>query len=140
MRRPSEIAMKKLIFLLLAAASTSVLAQTFPSKPIRFVSAFAAGGTTDIMARLLADRLRDQVGQPVRVENRPGAGGNIGSDYVAKSAPDGYTLLMGANGPLAVNVSLFSSMPFDPRRDFVPIVQITSAPLVVVVPAGSPIA
>ena len=114
-------------------------AQPYPSKVIRFVSAFAPGGTTDILARLLADKLREQVGQPVIVENRPGAGGNIGSDSVAKAAPDGYTLLMGASGPLAVNVSLFTNMSFDPRRDFVPIIQITAAPLVLVVPTASPI-
>ena len=114
-------------------------AQPYPSKVIRFVSAFAPGGTTDILARLLADKLREQVGQPVIVENRPGAGGNIGSDSVAKAAPDGYTLLMGASGPLAVNVSLFTNMSFDPRRDFAPIIQITAAPLVLVVPTASPI-
>jgi len=128
-------------FLVLTALLPALAAQAqpYPSKPIRFVSAFAPGGTTDILARILADKLREQVGQPVIVENRPGAGGNIGSDYVAKAAPDGYTLLMGASGPLAVNVSLFASMPFDPRRDFVPVVQITAAPLVLVVPANSPI-
>jgi tripartite-type tricarboxylate transporter receptor subunit TctC len=121
------------------AAGAQAQQPAYPAKPIHFVSAFAAGGTTDILARLLADKLRERVGQPVVVENRPGAGGNIGSDYVAKSAPDGYTLLMGASGPLAINVSLFASMPFDPRRDFVPIVQITAAPLVLVVPSASPI-
>jgi tripartite-type tricarboxylate transporter receptor subunit TctC len=129
-------------FIVLTAALLPALAahaQPYPSKPIHFVSAFAPGGTTDILARILAEKLREQVGQPVIVENRPGAGGNIGSDYVAKAAPDGYTLLMGASGPLAVNVSLFASMPFDPRRDFVPVVQITAAPLVLVVPANSPI-
>jgi tripartite-type tricarboxylate transporter receptor subunit TctC len=128
-------------FLVLTALLPALAAhaQPYPAKPIHFVSAFAPGGTTDILARILAEKLREQVGQPVIVENRPGAGGNIGSDYVAKAAPDGYTLLMGASGPLAVNVSLFASMPFDPRRDFVPIVQITAAPLVLVVPAGSPI-
>jgi tripartite-type tricarboxylate transporter receptor subunit TctC len=129
-------------FIVLTAALLPALAahaQPYPSKPIHFVSAFAPGGTTDILARILAEKLREQVGQPVIVENRPGAGGNIGSDYVAKAAPDGYTLLMGASGPLAVNVSLFASMPFDPRRDFVPVVQITAAPLVLVVPASSPI-
>src|SRR5258706_10517199 len=110
-----------------------------PYKPIHFVSAFAAGGTTDILARVLADKLRERVGQSVVVENRPGAGGNIGSDYVAKAAPEGYTLLMGASGPLGIKISLFASMPFDPRRDFVPIVQITAAPLVLVVPSASPI-
>ena len=112
-------------------------AQTYPSKPIHFISAFAPGGTTDILARLLAEKLREQVGQPVIVENRPGAGGNIGSAYVAKASPDGYTLLMGASGPLAVNVPLYANMSFDPRRDFVPIIQIASAPLVLAVPADS---
>lgn len=125
-----------LVFAMLTSAAG---AQTYPSRAIHFVSAFAPGGTTDILARVLAEKLREQVGQPVIVENRPGAGGNIGSNYVAKAAPDGYTLLMGASGPLAVNVSLFASMPFDPRRDFVPVVQITGAPLVLVVPADSPI-
>jgi tripartite-type tricarboxylate transporter receptor subunit TctC len=137
---PEEVPVARTVLLLAAALlALPAAAQTYPSKPIRFVSAFAPGGTTDILARLLADKLREQVGQPVLVENRPGAGGNIGSDYVAKAAPDGYTLLMGASGPLAVNVSLFATMPFDPRRDFVPIVQITAAPLVLVVPAASPI-
>ena len=131
----------RILFVMLAALAfwPDAAAQPYPSKPIRFVSAFAVGGTTDILARLLADKLREQVGQPVVVENRPGAGGNIGSDFVAKSAPDGYTLLIGASGPLAVNVSLFQNLPFDPRRDFVPIIQITAAPLVVVVPPSSPI-
>src|SRR5258705_4241841 len=129
-----------ILALLSALLAADALAQAaYPFKPIHFLSAFAAGGTTDILARLLADKLRERVGQPVVVENRPGAGGNIGSDYVAKAAPDGYTLLMGASGPLAINVSLFSNMPFDPRRDFVPVVQITAAPLVLVVPATSPI-
>src|SRR5260221_2785148 len=122
-----------ILALLSALLSVDARAQAaYPYKPIHFVSAFAAGGTTDILARLLADKLRERVGQSVVVENRPGAGGNIGSDYLAKAARDGYTLLMGASGPLAINISLFASMPFDPRRDFVPIVQITAAPLVLV--------
>jgi tripartite-type tricarboxylate transporter receptor subunit TctC len=125
--------------LVLAFGILPANAQPYPSRTIHFISAFAPGGTTDILARVLAEKLREQVGQAVIVENRPGAGGNIGSAYVAKAEPDGYTILMGASGPLAVNVSLFASMPFDPRRDFVPIVQIAAAPLVLVVPAGSSI-
>src|SRR5258706_4113020 len=117
--------LRKLLAAALMFVAFAAHAQSYPSKPIRFVSAFAAGGTTDILARFLADKLREAVGQPVVVENRPGAGGNIGSDYVAKSPPDGYTLLMGASGPLAVDVSLVLSMTFDPLLDVVSIIQIT---------------
>ena len=130
------IVVRTIAVLVFALLTFPVGAQTYPSRTIHFVSAFAPGGTTDILARILAEKLREQVGQPVIVENRPGAGGNIGSNSVAKAAPDGYTLLMGASGPLAVNVSLFATMPFDPRRDFVPVVQVTEAPLVLVVPAA----
>src|SRR5258706_4808770 len=101
-RSSREVIVVRTIAVLVFAMLTSpVGAQTYPSKAIHFISAFAPGGTTDILARVLAEKLREQVGQPVIVENRPGAGGNIGSNYVAKAAPDGYTLLMGANGPLA---------------------------------------
>jgi tripartite-type tricarboxylate transporter receptor subunit TctC len=103
------------------------------------VSAFAPGGTTDVLARLVGEKLREAWGQPVVVDNRPGAGGNIGTDLVAKAPPDGYTLLMGATGILAVNLWLFEKLPYDPRRDFAPVVHVASAPLVVVVAAGSPL-
>jgi len=86
----------------------------YPARSIRFVVAFPPGGGTDIIARSIAQKLAERLAQQVLVDNRPGAGGNIGTDIVAKSAPDGYTMLMGSAGPLAINGSLFASMPFDP--------------------------
>ena len=98
-----------------------VLAQpAYPTKPIRLIVPFAAGGTTSILARLLADRMSQSIGQPIVVDNRPGAGGNVGMDLVAKAEPDGYTILMGPIG-LAINPALYSKMPFDPLKDLAPI-------------------
>ncbi len=96
-------------------------AQQYPSKPIKIIVPFPVGGIADIYSRLIGNRWSETLGQPVVVENRTGAGGNIAADMVAKSAPDGYTLVMGSLGTHAVNVSLFSKMPFDPVRDFAPI-------------------
>jgi tripartite-type tricarboxylate transporter receptor subunit TctC len=101
--------------------SFSAFAQNFPSKPIRIVVPFPAGGIADIYSRLIGNRWSELWGQPVVVENRPGAGGNIAADLVAKSAPDGYTLVMGSIGTHAVNVTLFSKLPYDPVRDFAPV-------------------
>jgi len=108
-------------------------ADAYPSKPIRFVVAFPPGGGTDIIARSIAQKLAERLAQQVVVDNRPGAGGNIGTDIVAKSAPDGYTMLMGSAGPLAINASLFASMPFDPVRDLAPVTLAASTPNVLVV-------
>jgi tripartite-type tricarboxylate transporter receptor subunit TctC len=108
-------------------------AQGFPSKPVRIVVAFTAGGTTDIIARLVGAQLERRWGQPVVIDNRPGAGGNIGADHVVKSPPDGYTLLVGSVGPLAVNVSLYRNMPYDPRRDFAPVTLLAGVPNVLIV-------
>jgi tripartite-type tricarboxylate transporter receptor subunit TctC len=105
----------------------------FPARPVRIVVAFTAGGTTDIIARLVGQRLSEMWGQPVVIDNRPGAGGNIGTDHVVKSAPDGYTLLIGSVGPLAVNVSLYRNMPYDPRRDLAPVTLIAGVPNVLIV-------
>ncbi len=96
-------------------------AQQYPAKPIKIIVPFPVGGIADIYSRLIGNRWSETLGQPVVVENRTGAGGNIAADMVAKSAPDGYTLVMGSLGTHAVNVSLFSKMPFDPVRDFAPI-------------------
>ncbi|HUP29915.1 MAG TPA: tripartite tricarboxylate transporter substrate binding protein [Usitatibacter sp.] len=101
---------------------------------------YPAGGPLDIVARLLAQKVAENTGQPVIVDNRPGAGGNIGADLVAKAAPDGYTLLMGAVATHAINPALYAALPFDPARDFVPIIQVASTPNVLVVNPAIPAA
>ena len=110
----------------------------WPSKPINYVVPFAAGGTTDVLGRLIGQRLSVALGQPVVVENRAGAGGNIGSDYVAKAAPDGYTLVGGTISSHAINVSLYPRMPYDPVKQFQPVALIGTLPNVLVVNADSP--
>jgi tripartite-type tricarboxylate transporter receptor subunit TctC len=107
-------------------------AQNYPAKPIRMYTPYPPGGTTDILARIFGAKMQEAWGQPVVIEAKPGAGGNIGADFVAKSPPDGYTILMGASGPLAINASLFSKLPYDPAKDFAPIVLSASVPLVLV--------
>ena len=115
-------------------ATGPVVAQSaWPAKPVRIVVPFAAGGTTDILARALAPELTKAFGQSFIVENRAGAGGNIGADIVAKSAPDGYTLLMGTVGTQSINKSLYSKMPYDPQKDFQPITLVAGVPNVMVV-------
>ncbi len=96
-------------------------AQNYPTRPVRFIAPFAAGGALDTLTRTIAARMQDSWGQPVLVENRTGAGGNIGADLVAKAAPDGYTLVMGTIATHAINVSLYSAMPYDAVRDFAPV-------------------
>jgi len=107
--------------LLSLSISFPAFAQTYPARPIRIVVPFPAGGIADIYSRLIGARWSESWGQPVVVENRTGAGGNIAADLVAKSAPDGYTLVMGSIGTHAVNVTLFSKLPYDPVRDFAPV-------------------
>ena len=123
---------------LAAAIAAPVQAQDkYPSKLVRLVVPFAAGGSTDIVARALGQELSTQIGQPVIIENKPGAGGTIGSDYVAKSPPDGYTLLIGTVSTHGAAVSLYEKLPYDPTRDFVPITEIATIPNLVVVNAAS---
>jgi len=110
-----------------AALPLTAVAQAYPAKPIRIVVPFPAGGIADVYARIVGARVTEAWGQPVVIENRAGAGGNIGADAVAKSAPDGYTLVMSALGPHAVNVSLFAKMPYDPVRHFSPIALVLEA-------------
>ena len=107
----------------------------WPSKPVKIVVPFAPGGTTDILARAMAPELSKAFGQSFIVENRAGAGGNLGSDIVAKSAPDGYTILMGTVGTHGINVALYEKMPFDPVKDFAPITLIAGVPNVMVMNA-----
>jgi len=111
--------------------------QPYPSKPIKIVVPFAAGGAVDVVARVVGQRVSEQVNQPVIVDNKPGGHANIGADFVAKAPPDGYTLLLGANG-LASNMTLHKNLPFDTLRDFAPVAAVGYAPLVFVVPTGSP--
>jgi len=110
-----------------------VRAQPYPSKPVRVVVTFPPGSTPDIVGRTLAMRLQESMGQPFVVENRAGAGGNIGADAVAKASPDGYTLLVSTNGVFAINKALYKAMPFDPDKDLVPISLLATAPQMLVV-------
>jgi len=122
----------------LLLAGTLAHAQSYPAKPIRIVVPFPAGGIADLYGRLIGTRVSEHWGQPVLVENRTGAGGNIGADAVAKSPADGYTLVMGTFGTHAVNVSLFASMPYNPVRDFAPIALVLEAEGLLVVHPGVP--
>ncbi|OZI71834.1 Bug family tripartite tricarboxylate transporter substrate binding protein [Bordetella genomosp. 12] len=110
----------------------------YPDHPVTLVVPFPPGGPTDAMARRLAEGLKDQLGQTVVVENRGGAGGNIGAEYVARAKPDGYTLLFGTSGPLAINVSLYKNQGYDPRTSFTPIVRIGHLPNILVVHPSVP--
>jgi tripartite-type tricarboxylate transporter receptor subunit TctC len=109
------------LYALLLAAPAAIAQQNYPQKPIRYVVPFPSGGIADVFARIIGGRLSQAWGQPVVVENRAGAGGNIGAEIVAKSAPDGYTILMGSIGTQALNASLYSKMPYDSAKDFTPI-------------------
>ena len=123
---------RRLAIAALALAPLLAPAQGFPSKPVKIVVSFTAGGTTDILARFLAQNLSDRYKQPVVVENKPGAGGNIGTELVVHSPPDGHTLLVGSVGPIAVNPSL-KQLPYDPQKDLVAVAQIADVANVLVV-------
>ena len=121
------------------AAAPMAGAQAYPAKPIRIVVPFPPGGATDILARAVAQKLTDAWGQAVVVDNRPGAGGNIGSEIVAKAAPDGYTLEMGTVGTHAINASLYAKMPYDHVKDFAPVILVAGVPNVLVVNPTLPV-
>ena len=120
-------------------AAGAATAQPFPSKPVRLVSPYPPAGVNDLLARILAPKLSEFLGQPVVVENRAGATGNIGAEIVARSPADGHTLLMGQAGNLTINVSLMAKMPFDPVRDFAPITLVAATPNVLVVHPSLPV-
>src|SRR5258706_6565889 len=136
------IAFSPMKFLLAALASTVIFAaahaQDYPAKPVRIVVPYSAGGNADILGRTLAQKLGDALKQPFVVENRAGANGGIGTDLVAKSAPDGYTLLVTASGPIVVNPTLYANVPYDPVKDFAPISQCAVYQYVLVTLAASP--
>ena len=113
--------------------------EAFPTRPIKFVVPYAAGGATDTTARLISKELTALLGQPVIVENKAGAGGNIGTDYVAKSAPDGYTMLLAYTGPMAINPTLYDSLPFKPKQDFAPVTLLAQAPQILGVHPSIPV-
>ena len=125
------------LLLLLAATAGPAWSQGFPNKPIRMVVTFPPGGAPDILARLFSDKA--QLGQPVVIDNKPGAGGNIGADFVAKAPADGYTLVMGTVGTHSINGALYSKLPYDMVRDFAPVAHVASAPNLLVVTNDLPV-
>ncbi len=127
-----------LISIVLAAAQVPALAQTYPAKPVRLINAFAPGGASDVVARNFAAKLTESMGQQVTVENRVGAGGNIASEFVARSPADGYTILMGTLF-LATNQSLYSRLTWDPQKDFAPVSMVTASPLILCVHPSLPV-
>jgi len=128
-----------LVALIFGGANLTAFAQEWsPSKTIKIIVPIV-GSTNDVLARIVAPKLSEAMGQPVVVENKPGAGGNIGADFVAKSPPDGHTLLIGYNGPLAINVGLFDKMPYDPVKDLAPITLAVATPQYLVVNPALPI-
>ena len=133
MMRVIRVAAACLLAWAAAGGCNGVWAQAYPAKPIKIVVTFPLGGAPDILARLFGAKMQENWGQPVVVDNRPGAGGNLGADYVAKSPADGYTLVMGTVGTHAINPSLYSKMPYDPLRDFAPVILVAQTPNLLVV-------
>ena len=136
---PIRITRRSLLAGLAAAAlPLGALAQNFPTKPITIIVPFSAGGTTDILARIVGQGLHTELGQPFVVDNRAGAGGNIGASLAAKAPADGYTLFMGTVGTHAINQSLYKKMPFDPVKDFAPLSRVATVPNLLVAHASQP--
>ncbi len=121
-----------------AVAPVLAQAPAYPAKPVRVVVAFTAGGTTDILARAVTQQLSERLKQPFVIDNKPGGGGNIGTESVVRAAPDGYTLIVNSVGPMAVNQTLYKNLSYDPLKDLVPIVQIADVPNVLVVHPSVP--
>ena len=125
--------------MLLTLAATAAQAQAYPARPIRFVVPYAPGGPLDLIARAIGQKLTEVTGQAVVVDNKPGAGGNIGADIVAKAAPDGYTIVMGAVATHAINPTLYPKIPYDPVKDFTPVAMVAVVPNVLVVNPALPV-
>jgi tripartite-type tricarboxylate transporter receptor subunit TctC len=126
------------VFVMWVAAVPCGFAQSYPVKPVRIVAPFAPGSTIDIIGRIISPRLSEALGQPVLVENRPGAGGAVGMDAVAKASPDGHVLVIGALGPMAMNPALYPKTPFDPVRDFAAVTLLATGPVVIAVHPSVP--
>ena len=134
-----KVRLAPLVVLALACLVPATLAaQGYPVRPLRLVVGFAPGGSTDVTARILAERLSTTLGQQMIVDNRSGAGGNIGADIVAKSNPDGYTVLMATTGVMAFNHYLYAKLPYSAEADLAPVTQVGSLPLILIVPASLP--
>jgi tripartite-type tricarboxylate transporter receptor subunit TctC len=133
--------MRRLLLALLAVllAAAPAGAQTYPSKPIRLVVGYSAGGGNDLIARIVAARLQEKLGQPVLVDNKPGAQSIVAAELVAKAPPDGYTLLMAPSGPMTINPAVYAKLPYAPDKDFAPISLLAEFPLLLVVGADQPI-
>jgi tripartite-type tricarboxylate transporter receptor subunit TctC len=126
-----------LLAVLLSCAPAA--AETYPSRPIRLVVGYTPGGGNDLIARIVAARLQEKLGQPIVVDNKPGAQSIVAAELVAKAAPDGYTLLIAASGPLTINPAVYAKLPYDPLRDFVPVSLLAEFPLLLAVGAEQPI-
>ena len=133
--------LQRLVLVLAASAvpAGAPHAGTWPDKPIKFVVAAPAGSSLDVLARLIGEKLKDRLGEPVVVDNRPAAGGTVATDLVAKSAPDGYAMVMSFNGPLAFAPHLYSKLPYDPQKDLAPVIITSSQPNVLAVSAALPV-
>jgi tripartite-type tricarboxylate transporter receptor subunit TctC len=123
----------------LTGASAQEATTNYPTRAIHIVVGFTPGGGNDIIARVVGQKLSESLGQPVIIENKPGAGAIVATEHVAKAAPDGYTLLVGASGAMAINPAVYAKLPYDPIRDFVPVSELGSFPLILVVNAASPV-
>src|SRR5689334_965163 len=134
----SPIALAAACAAVCSLAAAAIAADVYPSRPVRIVVPFPPGGPADVLARTVGDKLQAALGQPVVVDNRPGAGGNIGMELVAKAAPDGQTLALAPAGNLTVNPSLYRNVPYDVARDFAPVTVIAAVPNVLVVHPSIP--
>jgi tripartite-type tricarboxylate transporter receptor subunit TctC len=121
----------------LLVSGSALAADGYPAQPVTVIVAFTAGGTTDLLTRMVSTRLSEQFGKTFVVENKPGAGGNIGTEFVVRARPDGYTLMVNSVGPIAVNPTLYKNLPYNPISDLDPVIQIADVPNVLVVPAGA---
>ena len=123
----------------LQCVAVSALAADYPAKPIRLVVPYAPGGGADPVARIVARKVSETIGQPIVIDNKGGAGSILGTDIVAKAEPDGYTLLLGQSGPISINPAVYKSLPYDPVKDFAPIAMTTAYPYILVVNADMPV-
>jgi tripartite-type tricarboxylate transporter receptor subunit TctC len=139
MKLPHSLSLLRMFAVALGLMATPLMAQPWPNKPVRIIVPFPPGGTTDVVARLLGQRLSEQWGQSVVIENRTGAGGNIGADVVAKAPADGYTLLMSSGSIVTVNPTLYKKMPFDAAKDFAYITKVAQGPMLITVSKTLPV-